>query len=258
MDNIIYVCSGKGGVGKSTVAVNLAYALAANGNETGLYDADFQGPNVGSMIHETEETPLEITDDDLIKPGRYGGVDVFSMELIFETDEGIYLSGKHIEGAIFQTLNESVWDVDYLVVDLPPGTGEIHRTLLQQYPGKAALVTTPQKASQENMEKELELLERFNTDRLGLISNFTHYVCDNCGEQHKLLPGSAQKELLETHALDELLSLPFDDEFGRAAENGVPYVVNNTGTVITRAFKRAAEYITSRFSHINNVRPTGD
>lgn len=258
MEKIIYVCSGKGGVGKTTVAVNLAYALAERGSAVGLYDADFQGPNVGSMIRGEESAEPRMARNDLIEPGRYGGVDAFSMDLVFDTDEGIYLSGKHLEGAIDQTLDESTWDVEYLVVDLPPGTGELHRTILEKHPGKAIVVTTPHSFSQENIEKELELLERFDVDRLGLVANLTSYVCDDCGASHDLLPGNAAEELVERHGLTELMTLPFDVRFGDAAEAGVPYVVAYPDTDVAEQFQRTAENLTRRFTRVRNVRPTGD
>lgn len=253
----VFVYSGKGGVGKTTVSTNLAFANHLRGNETGLFDADIQGPNVGSMIRDLEKKAPHITDGDTVVPGTYSGVKANSMELLLGDDDGVYLSGQYLSGAIQQLLVMPEWEVDQLFIDLPPGTGEIHRNILSNLDGKAVLVTTPHASSLDNLRKGIEMLEKFNIDVIGVIENMAYHTCSCCGEKESIFPGVAASQLCEEYDFYQLSELPINSSIGEIASEGRPFVYDYPDSKAGMRFRQAAGEIVDRYNESLTARPTG-
>lgn len=253
----IFVYSGKGGVGKTTVSTNLAFANQLNGNETGLFDADLQGPNVGSMVQDLEEKAPHISDVDAVVPGAYSGVKANSMELLLGDDDGVYLSGQYLSGAIQQLLVMPKWGVDQLFIDLPPGTGKIHRNILSQLDGKAVLVTTPHSSSLDNLRKGIEMLENFDIDVIGVIENMAYHTCSCCGEKESIFPGAATSQLCEEYNFYQLSELPINSKIGKIASEGRPFVYDYRDSEAGMRFRQAAKEIVDRYDEALTARPTG-
>ena len=256
MTHNIFVYSGKGGVGKTTVSVNLAYANMQINNETGLYDADIQGPNIGSMIGGLENSKPEFRNVEEIAPGNYGGVKANSMGLMFENEEDIYFHGKYLEGVFYQTLYKPDWDVKDLFMDLPPGTSEVHREIFDKLDGKTILVSTPQKNSYEDTKKSIEMLKKFDIDILGIVENLAYYRCDNCEEKHNIFPGNTVEKLVKEYDLNKLGSIPILEEFGHQNNKRRPYIVDNRGTETATKFRDISKKINSIYEDVKNIRPT--
>jgi ATP-binding protein involved in chromosome partitioning len=252
----IFVYSGKGGVGKTTVSTNLAFANQLNGNDTGLFDADLQGPNVGSLVRDLEENAPHISDGDAVIPGTYSGVNANSMELLLGGDDGVYLSGQYLSGAIQQLLVMPDWRVDQLFIDLPPGTGKVHRNILSQLDGKAVLVTTPHASSLDNLRKGIEMLENFNTDIIGVIENMAYHTCSCCGEKESIFPGSAATKLCEEYDFHQLSKLPINSKIGKIASEGRPFVYEHPNSEAGIRFREIAKEIVDRYGDALTARPT--
>jgi len=222
--NIIAVASGKGGVGKSTTAVNLALALSAEGALVGILDADIYGPSQPTMLGLSGKPEV---DGQSILPKVAYGVQSMSIGYLIDEDTPMIWRGPMVTGALQQLLNDTRWDnLDYLIIDLPPGTGDIQLTLAQQIPVSAAvIVTTPQDIALLDAQRGLKMFEKVSVPVLGIIENMSLHVCSNCGHEEPIFGSGGALKMSEKYAVDLLGSLPLDIRIREQADSGHPTVV---------------------------------
>ncbi|MCP4874598.1 MAG: iron-sulfur cluster carrier protein ApbC [Gammaproteobacteria bacterium] len=223
--NIIAIASGKGGVGKSTTAVNLALALQAEGATVGILDADIYGPSIPRMLGCKGQP--ESSDGKSLEPMIGHGVQSMSIGYLVEEDTPMIWRGPMVTQALEQLLNDTRWnDVDYLVVDLPPGTGDIQLTLAQRIPvSGAVIVTTPQDIALLDARKGLKMFEKVEVPVLGIIENMSIHICSQCGHSEHIFGEGGGARMSEDHAVDLLGALPLDIRIREQADSGNPSVV---------------------------------
>jgi len=224
--NVIAVASGKGGVGKSTLAVNLAVGLSELGAHVGLFDADVYGPNVPRMV-AADEHPQATEDDQIIPPEKYG-VKLMSMDFLVGEDDPVIWRGPMVDSVLTQLWEDVVWgSLDYMVIDLPPGTGDTQLTMLQSVPVTgAAIVTTPQTVALDDARKGLEMFGRHETPVLGLVENMSTFTCPDCGSQHDIFDSGGGREFSEETDLPFLGEIPLDPAVREGGDDGEPMVLN--------------------------------
>lgn len=248
--NIIAVGSGKGGVGKSTTAVNLALALAADGAKVGVLDADVYGPSVPMMLGLTGRP--DSPDGKSIEPMRAHGIEAMSIGLLVEQDTPMIWRGPMATSALTQLLNDTRWgDLDYLIVDLPPGTGDIQLTLAQKIPvAGAVIVTTPQDIATLDARKALKMFEKVEVPVLGVIENMAVHVCSNCGHSEHLFGEGGGSRMATQYAMPLLGSLPLALEIREQGDNGNPIVTavpdSNTAHAYRATARRLAAELATR------------
>ncbi|MEX1213864.1 iron-sulfur cluster carrier protein ApbC, partial [Saccharospirillum sp.] len=225
--NIIAVASGKGGVGKSTTAVNLALALQAEGARVGLLDADIYGPSVGTMLGVPEGTKPETVDNKFFKPVEAHGLQSMSMAYLVTEKTPMVWRGPMVSGALQQLLTQTQWDnLDYLVVDMPPGTGDIQLTLAQKVPvSGSVIVTTPQDIALLDARKGIEMFQKVNIPVLGIVENMAMHVCSNCGHVEHIFGEGGGARLSNDYNVDLLESLPLDISIRTQTDSGQPTVI---------------------------------
>ena len=225
--NTIAIGSGKGGVGKSTVTVNLAYALTQQGARVGILDADIYGPSIPLMLGKTK--PVQMSGEHYL-PVIAHGIQAMSIGYLTEGDQALIWRGPMLAKALIQMLDLTLWDnLDYLLIDLPPGTGDIQLSLVQKIPLTAAIiVTTPQTVATMDAQKALKMFERTGIDVLGIIENMSLHTCSQCGHQEALFGHGGAKELCDRHNVPLLGQLPLDAEITRHGDQGEP-ITNGTG-----------------------------
>jgi ATP-binding protein involved in chromosome partitioning len=241
--NIIAVASGKGGVGKSTVAANLALALAAEGAQVGMLDADIYGPSQPTMLGITGQ-PVS-ADGKTFAPLEGHGIQASSIGFLIDPDQPMVWRGPMVTSALQQLLTLTKWrDLDYLVIDMPPGTGDIQLTLAQQVPVTGAvIVTTPQDIALLDATKGLRMFEKVGVPILGLIENMATHICSKCGhEEHIFGAGGAQK-MAEKFGVTVLGSLPLDIRIREHADGGTPTVVAAPDSEIALTYKAIARRV---------------
>ncbi len=223
--NIVAVASGKGGVGKSTVAANLALALAAEGATVGMLDADIYGPSQPMMLGIKGKP--ETRDGKSIEPMMGHGVQAMSIGFMIDTETPMVWRGPMVTQALEQLLNETHWqNVDYLVVDLPPGTGDIQLTLAQRVPVTGAvIVTTPQDIALLDARKGLKMFEKVNIPILGIVENMSTHVCPNCGHESHIFGEGGANRMASDYKVDLLGQIPLDIDIRQQADSGSPTVV---------------------------------
>ena len=223
--NIIAVASGKGGVGKSTTAVNLALALAAEGGKVGVLDADIHGPSIPMMLGLSGKP--ESPDNKHIAPMRAHGLQAISIGLFLGEDTPAIWRGPMTTQYLQQLLTTTLWqDLDYLVIDLPPGTGDIQLTLAQRVPvAGAVIVTTPQDIALADARKGLKMFEKVNVPVLGIVENMSMHVCSNCGHVEHLFGAGGGARMAEQYGVELLGELPLDSRVREEADGGTPTVV---------------------------------
>ena len=237
---IVAVASGKGGVGKSTVAANLAAALAAAGKRTGLLDADIYGPSQPRMMGVSERP--KSPDGKTILPLHAHGVTLMSIGLMLKEGEAVVWRGPMLMGALQQMMGQVAWgELDTLIVDLPPGTGDVQLTLSQRYPlTGAVVVSTPQDMALLDVRKALDMFAKLNVPILGMVENMSAYVCPNCGhEAHIFGHGGARAEAAKL-GLAFLGEIPLDLRVRVAGDSGIPVVVSHPESPEARAFAAVA------------------
>jgi ATP-binding protein involved in chromosome partitioning len=226
VDKVIAVSSGKGGVGKSTVAANLACALGRE-HSVGVLDADVYGPNLPRMFGDAE--PPRVTQEEEIIPASKYGIRVMSMGYVAGDDSPVVWRGAMVHKALTQLLGDVRWgDLDYLVVDLPPGTGDAQLTIAQTVPVTGAvIVTTPQEVSVDDSRKGVKMFEKSDVDVAGIIENMAGFVCPDCGEVHDVFGSGGGEELAEETDVPFLGSVPLDPSVRTASDKGEPIVVGD-------------------------------
>ena len=246
--NIIAVASGKGGVGKSTVSVNLAVALAREGASVGLLDADITGPNIPLMMG-VEGQPTASPNNRINPLERYG-VKVISIQFFVPEGQPVVWRGPLVGGAIQQFLRDVEWgELDYLVVDLPPGTSDAQLTLAQSVPiGGTVLVTTPQEVSLLDVTKALAMLERMSVPVIGIVENMTGFVCAHCGEVTEIFGRGGGERFAAAHGLEYLGGIPLDVTVRQGGDAGVPVVAQREPGPAAEAMTAIARKVAARMS----------
>ena len=241
--NIVAVASGKGGVGKSTTAVNLALALAAEGATVGILDADIYGPSQPMMMG-IEGRP-ESADGSTMEPMENYGVQVMSIGFLVDADNPMIWRGPMVTQALEQLLRQTNWsDLDYLIVDMPPGTGDIQLTLSQKVPLTGAIiVTTPQDIALLDAKKGLKMFEKVGVPILGIVENMAVHVCEKCGHVEHIFGEEGGKRLAEEYKMDYLGALPLNLSIRVQADSGRPSVVSEPDGEIAGLYKRVARQV---------------
>ena len=243
IDSVVAVASGKGGVGKSTTAVNLALAMAADGKRLGLLDADIYGPSIPRMLGITNQP--EQTASGMIAPLENHGIKCMSIGFLIEEGTAMIWRGPMATGALEQLITDVAWgELDCLVIDLPPGTGDIHLTLAQRVPlSGAIIVSTPQDIALADARKGLNMFEKVDVPVFGLIENMSYFSCPHCGERTDIFShGGARKEA-EKLGMDFLGEIPLDIVIRETSDGGQPIVVSDPASEHSKNYLEIAENI---------------
>ena len=238
--NIIAVASGKGGVGKSTTAANLALALAAEGASVGVLDADIYGPSQPMMLGINRRP--ESDDGKTMEPLENYGVQVMSIGFLVDQDEAMIWRGPMATQALEQLLRQTNWkDLDYLIIDMPPGTGDIQLTLSQRVPMTGAvIVTTPQDIALLDAKKGIKMFEKVGVPILGIVENMAAHVCSNCGHVEHIFGADGGKKMAAEYNMDYLGALPLDMSIRLQADSGKPTVVADPDGDVAKIYKKVA------------------
>jgi ATP-binding protein involved in chromosome partitioning len=241
--NIIAVASGKGGVGKSTTAVNLALALAAEGATVGMLDADIYGPSQPTMLGITGRP--ESRDGKTMEPMEGHGIQAMSVGFLIDVETPMVWRGPMVTQALEQLLNETRWqDIDYLVVDLPPGTGDIQLTLAQKVPVTGAvIVTTPQDIALLDARKGLKMFEKVGVEIIGIIENMSTHICSKCGNEEHIFGTGGGEQMCKDYNVDFLGALPLDIQIRREVDAGKPTVISDPDGKISQIYRQIARKV---------------
>jgi ATP-binding protein involved in chromosome partitioning len=253
--NIIAIGAGKGGVGKTTLSVNLAIALAKCGSKVGMIDGDIYGPNVPIMLGV--KTQL-LTDGQKIIPAEKYGLQVISMGFLTSDDAPIIWRGPMLHGALQQFFREVKWvDLDYLVIDMPPGTGDVALSLSQTVPVAGAIVvTTPQQVSLADSRRAVAMYKKLNIPALGIIENMSYFVCPNCSHESDIFGRGGGEKLAEELKVPFLGRVPIYQPIREGGDSGVPLMISEPESPAARAFMAAAEQLAAQVSIASYSRPT--
>src|ERR687893_236603 len=246
--NIVAVSSGKGGVGKSTVAVNLAVSLALDGARVGLMDMDVYGPNVPLMLGCGQARP-EVEGNKLIPIEAYG-VKLMSMAVLQPGDKPMIVRGPILHGLVKQFLTDVKWgELDYLIVDMPPGTGDVQLSLAQLVPVQGAvLVTTPQEVAIADVRRALRMFETVAVPVLGIVENMSYFVAPDTGTRYNIFGEGGGQRLAEAYGVPFLGAVPIGMEVREGGDKGVPVVVSDPASLQAEAFRRVAEEVARQVS----------
>ncbi len=241
--NIVAVASGKGGVGKSTTAVNLALALASEGASVGLLDADIYGPSVPMMMG-IDGRP-DSADGKTMDPLENYGVQVMSIGFLVAQDEAMIWRGPMATQALEQLLRQTNWkELDYLIVDMPPGTGDIQLTLSQRVPMTGAVVvTTPQDIALLDAKKGIKMFEKVGVPILGIVENMAVHVCSQCGHVEHIFGADGGKKMAADYGMDYLGALPLNMQIRLQADSGKPTVVSDPDSDVASLYKAVARKV---------------
>lgn len=248
--SVIAISSGKGGVGKTTVAVNLAVALAQSGARVGLMDADVYGPNVPMMVgaHRPPEQQ-----DGKIKPAEGHGIKVISMGFFVPEETAVVWRGPMIHTAIQQFFRDVLWgELDYLLIDLPPGTGDAQLTISQLVPLCGSVtVTTPQEVALHDVRKGLMMFQKVNVPLLGIIENMSYFICGHCGERSDIFSYGGGERAAEKFGIPFLGRIPIDPAIRQGGDTGTPIVIAEPSSPQAAAFRDIAAALDARVRALN-------
>ncbi len=247
--NIIAVASGKGGVGKSTTAVNLALALATEGAAVGVLDADIYGPSIPLMLGADTQRPTS-DDGQSMNPLRAHGLQVMSIGFLIDPDQPMVWRGPMVTQALNQMLQQTQWaDIDYLIVDMPPGTGDIQLTLSQRVPvSGAVIVTTPQDIALLDARKGLQMFRKVSVPVLGVVENMSTHVCTHCGHEEALFGSGGGERMAKEYDIELLGSLPLDLRIRRQTDSGTPSVVAEPDEAPAKAYRSTARRMAAKLA----------
>jgi ATP-binding protein involved in chromosome partitioning len=248
--NVIAVASGKGGVGKSTTAANLALALAREGARVGILDADIYGPSQGIMFGIPEGTRPQVKDQKWFVPLEAHGVQVMSMAFLADDNTPMVWRGPMVSGALLQLITQTAWDdLDYLVVDMPPGTGDIQLTLAQKVPvAGSVIVTTPQDLALLDAKKGVEMFRKVHIPVLGVVENMAVHICSNCGHAEHLFGEGGGEKLAAQYGVDLLASLPLSMAIRMQADGGKPTAIADPESQIAMIYQETARNVAARIA----------
>jgi ATP-binding protein involved in chromosome partitioning len=243
--NIVAVSSGKGGVGKTTVAVNLAAALAAAGHRVGLLDTDVYGPNVPLMVGINEQPRIE---GQKILPLEAHGLKVMSMGFLNPGDKPVVWRGPMLHGVVKQFLSDVKWgEIDFLVVDMPPGTGDVQLSLAQLVPVQGAVVvTTPQEVAAAAVRKAINMFEQVGVPLVGVVENMSYFVCPDCDARHEIFGRGAGEALADQFHTELLGRIPVGTSIRESGDAGKPIVLAEPDSEAARAFREIADAVARR------------
>ena len=247
--NIIAVASGKGGVGKSTTSINLAFALMQEGAKVGILDADIYGPSIPIMLGNPDAHP-ESEDNKHMQPLKAHGLVANSIGYLVPQEDAAVWRGPMASRALKQLLDETLWPVlDYLIVDMPPGAGDIQLTMAQQVPLTASIVvTTPQDLALADAQKGISMFEKVNVPVLGLIENMSYYQCRACGTKDYVFAKDGGEALAERHGLPLLGQLPLDIHIREHGDAGTPLLVETPDSPLSESYREAARALSMQLA----------
>ncbi|QJR82261.1 iron-sulfur cluster carrier protein ApbC [Alteromonas pelagimontana] len=247
--NIVAIASGKGGVGKSTTSINLAFALQQEGARVGVLDADIYGPSIPIMLGNTSARPASV-DGKHMQPIEVGGLVANSIGYLVPEEDAAVWRGPMASRALKQLIDETHWPVlDYLIVDMPPGTGDIQLTMAQQVPlSGAVIVTTPQDLALADAQKGIAMLNKVNVPVLGLIENMSYYQCRSCGAKEYVFSHGGGTKLAERYDLPLLGAMPLDMQIREHADSGAPLVSAEPDSPLAEAYREAARALSMTMS----------
>lgn len=259
--NIIAVASGKGGVGKSTTSVNIAVALCKSGASVGLLDADVYGPNIPMMMGIPENERPSVDNKERLIPFQNHGVKVMSIGFLVEPGNAVIWRGPMLHGIIRQFLTSVDWgELDYLIVDLPPGTGDACLSLVQTVPlSGAVVITTPQQVALSDVRRSIAMFNEVRVPVLGIIENMAGLDCPHCQHHIDLFDGQGGKTLSQEYNVPLLGQVPFDPAVGQGGDRGTPITLSKPESAQAKAFQQAAAWVVARVSVLNagaEERPT--
>lgn len=248
--NVIAVASGKGGVGKSTTAANLALALRAEGARVGLLDADVFGPSVPTLLGVPEGTKPGVKDGKFFLPVMAQGLQTMSMGYMIEADTPVVWRGPKASGALTQLFSQTLWDdLDYLIIDMPPGTGDIQLTLGQKVPvAGAVIVTTPQDLALADAVKGIEMFRSVGVGVLGIVENMSMHICSECGHAEAIFGHGGSDRLVKKYATERLGALPLSMAIRQQADAGEPTVVGRPDSPEAALYQQVARRVAARLS----------
>ena len=241
---VIVVSSCKGGVGKSTVSVNLALSLKKLGKKVGLLDGDIYGPSIPKLLNITEKP--QVNDNKKIIPINYKGLETISIGLLIDQKKPLIWRGPMLQSAILQLINDVEWNnLDYLVIDLPPGTGDTQLTIMQKIQiNHAVIVTTPQEISLADTRKGINMFKSFNIPISGIIENMSFFICKNCDTKHYLLGKNGGEVLSKEFGIKLLGKIPFDIDISKIGDQGNPELIDKN-LIIENIYKNIAFNLTN-------------
>ncbi|HOX25881.1 MAG TPA: Mrp/NBP35 family ATP-binding protein [Candidatus Krumholzibacteria bacterium] len=233
---VVAVASAKGGVGKSSVAVNLALALAEHGHRVGLLDADIYGPSLPTMLRV--DTPPEVTEERRIIPGRAAGLQVLSMGLLIDPNQAVIWRGPMVFSAVKQFLKDTAWeDLDYLVVDMPPGTGDAQLTLVQQVPlAGVVMVTTPQEMALADVRRGVQMFRQVDVPVLGIVENMSYFLCPDNGKRYDIFGTGGGQRVADQFGLPLLAQIPIEPQIREGGDTGRPVMLPHQDSPARRTF----------------------
>ena len=251
--NVIAVASGKGGVGKSTTSVNLAYALMAEGARVGILDADIYGPSIPIMLGNPTAKPSS-KDNKKVEPISAHGVVASSIGYFVPAEDATVWRGPMASKALHQLINETAWpELDYLIVDMPPGTGDIQLTMAQQVPlSGAVVVTTPQDLALADAIKGIAMFNKVNIPVLGLVENMSYHLCSQCGHKEAIFSEQGGDKLSEMYNLPLLGKLPLNIDIRQHADSGKPLQVSNPEHALSDVYRQLARQ-TAKYCYLKSV-----
>lgn len=239
--NIIAIASGKGGVGKSTVAANIALALVAEGASVGVLDADIYGPSQPQMLGLTGEQPSS-EDGETMAPLIGHGLQVMSIGFLVDPDQPMIWRGPMVTSALNQLMNQTLWhELDYLIVDMPPGTGDVQLTLSQQVPvSGAVIVTTPQHIATLDARKGLAMFQKVKIPVLGVIENMCTHICSSCGHEEAIFGSGGAEQMVADFDIPLLGQLPLDARIREQTDGGSPTVISDPDSAVAEIYRMMA------------------